>query len=111
MLPKGLEIGHIKRAIDKIESDLAEWIDLYHEQMNVFSAVVGIFGAKVLSSVSPYEKHRNPDTAQQRFPDLCRRGAGKPLLPKDCLEVKGSKRPYDLQSHYDHSGWYIVWRQ
>jgi hypothetical protein len=26
------------------------------------------------------------------------------------LESKGSKRPWELQSHYDHPGWYIVWR-
>jgi hypothetical protein len=109
-LPKGLEHGHIRRAIDKVEEELAGWIDLYHEQMNVFSAVVGIAAARVLSSVSPYEKNRNPDTAQQRFPDLLRRGASKPPSPHDCLEVKGSKRAYELQSHYDHAGWYIVWR-
>ncbi|MGH2592680.1 MAG: hypothetical protein ACRDGG_04135, partial [Anaerolineae bacterium] len=30
--------------------------------------------------------------------------------PYECLESKGSKRPWALQSHYDHSGWYIVWR-
>lgn len=101
---------HIRRAIDKVEGDLADWVDLYHEQMNVFSAVVGIAAARVLSSVSPYEMNRHPDTAQQRFPDLCRRGAGKPLSPRDCLEVKGSKRAYEIQSHYDHAGWYIVWR-
>ena len=41
--------------------------------MNVFSAIVGIFGTKALDSVSNYEKHRNVDTAQQRFPDLRRR--------------------------------------
>jgi hypothetical protein len=26
------------------------------------------------------------------------------------LESKAIKRPWALQSHYDHSGWYIVWR-
>jgi hypothetical protein len=26
------------------------------------------------------------------------------------LESKGSKRPWAIQSHYDHPGWYIVWR-
>jgi hypothetical protein len=26
------------------------------------------------------------------------------------LESKGSKRPYAIQSHFDHPGWYIVWR-
>ncbi len=26
------------------------------------------------------------------------------------LESKASKRAWAIQSHYDHSGWYIVWR-
>jgi hypothetical protein len=26
------------------------------------------------------------------------------------LESKASKRPWAIQSHYDHPGWYIVWR-
>jgi hypothetical protein len=26
------------------------------------------------------------------------------------LESKGSKRPWSIQSHYDHAGWYIIWR-
>jgi hypothetical protein len=26
------------------------------------------------------------------------------------LESKGSTRPWALQSHYNHAGWYIVWR-
>ena len=44
------------------------------------------------------------------FPDLCRRGASLPLRPEDSLESKGSSRPWAIQSHYDHSGWYIIWR-
>jgi hypothetical protein len=31
-------------------------------------------------------------------------------LPNECLESKASKRPWTLQSHYDHPGWYIIWR-
>ncbi len=79
-------------------------------QANVFSAVVGIYGTKALDAISNYEKHRNTDTAQQRFPDLKRRGSGPEPSPEHCLESKGSKRPWELQSHYDHPGWYIVWR-
>jgi hypothetical protein len=26
------------------------------------------------------------------------------------LESKGSTRPWAIQSHYDHPGWYIIWR-
>lgn len=109
-LPSGLEISAIRKAIDYIERQLTDFAELYFEQSNVFSALVGMFGTKALDSVSNFEKHRHTYTAQQRFPDLCRRGAKKPLGPNDCLESKASKRPYAIQSHYDHSGWYIIWR-
>jgi len=108
-LPHGLEVSAIRRAIDYMERELGELVEIYHEQANVFSAIVGIFGTRALHSVSNYERHKHADTAQQRFPDLCRKGCGKPT-PKDCLESKGSKRPWAIQSHYDHAGWYIVWR-
>src|SRR6059036_3832984 len=104
-LPPGLEVGAIRRAIDYIERELVALIDLYYEQANVFSAVVGIFGTRALDSFSAYEKHRHVHTAQQRFPDLCRRGCNPD--PIHCLESKGSKRPWAIQSHYDHAGWYI----
>ena len=109
-LPQGLTLAAIRRAIEYIERELAELVEIYYEQMNVFSAIVGIFGTKALDSVSSYEKHRNVDTAQQRFPDLRRRGSGPNPTPNDSLESKASKRPWALQSHFDHPGWYIVWR-
>jgi hypothetical protein len=71
--PPGLEIDAIRRAIDYVESTLAEFWEIYLEQANVFSALVGIFGTKALDSLSSYEKNRHPDVAQQRFPDLLRR--------------------------------------
>jgi len=109
-LPPGLDTSAIRRAIDYIERELAEFVDVYYEQANVFSALVGIFGTKALDAFSNYEKHRHIDTAQQRFPDLKRRGSGNTPLPNECLESKASKRPWAIQSHYDHAGWYIVWR-
>lgn len=108
--PPGLEIDAIQRAIHYIEGGLADFLEVYLEQANVFSAIVGIFGTKALDSVSNYEKHRHLHTAQQRFPDLCRRGCSRPPDPNHCLESKGSKRPWSIQSHYNHSGWYIIWR-
>ena len=57
-LPPGLALAAIRRAIEYIERELAELVEIYHEQMNVFSAIVGIFGTKALDSVSSYEKHR-----------------------------------------------------
>ncbi len=110
LLPAGLTVSAIRRAIDFIEKELVELVDLYFEQANVFSAVVGIFGTKALDSVSNFEKHKHSFTAQQRFPDLCRRGAKSPLSSNDCLESKASKRPHAIQSHFNHSGWYIIWR-
>lgn len=109
-LPKDLTTGHIARAIDYIEKQLTELIDIYHEQANVFSGIVGIYGAKALHAFSPYEKHKHLDTAQQRFPDLRHKKSKIPPEPELSLESKGSKRPWELQSHYDHLGWYIVWR-
>lgn len=109
-LPPGLDIAAIRRAIEYIERETAHFVELYSEQANIFSALVGMFGTRALDSVSNFEKHRHAYTAQQRFPDLCRRGAHQPLTPNDCLESKASKRPYAIQSHFDHAGWYIVWR-
>lgn len=108
-LPKGLEPIHIKKAVEYVERETAELVDLYLEQANVFSAIVGIFGVKALHAVSPYRKHKHPDVAQQRFPDLSLGGMLNPP-PDLALESKGSSRPWAIQSHYDHPGWYVVWR-
>jgi hypothetical protein len=62
-----------------------------------------------LDALSPYKKHKHPDIAQQRFPDLSLRGRLNPI-PEHALESKASTRPWASQSHYNHSGWYIVWR-
>lgn len=109
-LPSGLTIPAISRSIDYVESELKDLVEIYFEQMNVFSALVGIMGAKALDSFSQFEKHRHTDTAQQRFPDLIRRGAGTNPSANDSLESKASKRAWAIQSHFDHPGWYIVWR-
>jgi hypothetical protein len=109
-LPSGLTTTAIQKAIDYIEKGLADLVEIYLEQANVFSALVGIYGAKALDATSVYEKHRHLDLAQQRFPDLRKKGSGQNPGPLVSLESKASKRPWALQSHYDHSGWYIVWR-
>jgi hypothetical protein len=84
--------------------------EIYFEQMNVFSAVVGIFGTRALDQHSVYEKVRHLDVAQTRFPDLRHRNSPRRGSPRYVLESKASKRPWAVQSHYDHEGWYIVWR-
>jgi len=108
-LPRGLDVIHIEKAIDYVEREAGELVELYYEQANVFSGIVGIFGVKALDAFSPYKRHKHPDVAQQRFPDLSLRGKLNPP-PEQALESKGSIRPWAIQSHYDHPGWYIVWR-
>ena len=110
LLPPGLTTIAIQKAIEHIERGLIDLIDIYIEQANVFSALVGIYGVKALDATSVYEKNRNLDLAQQRFPDLRKKGSGANPPAIHSLESKASKRPWALQSHYDHSGWYIVWR-
>ena len=39
-LPKELRLTHIVKAVDYVEGRAAEFVDLYYEQANVFSAVV-----------------------------------------------------------------------
>ncbi len=108
-LPKGLEPIHIRKAVDFVELHVLELVELYYEQANVFSGIMGILGAKALDAVSPYKRHKHPDVMQQRFPDLSLGGQLNPP-PELALESKGSTRPWAIQSHYDHPGWYIVWR-
>jgi hypothetical protein len=108
-LPPELKITHIREAIEHVEGRADELIDIYFEQANVFSAIVGILGIQALHALSPYKKHKHPDIAQQRFPDLSLGGKLNPP-PQHALESKGSTRPWALQSHYNHPGWYIVWR-
>ena len=108
--PPGLTVAAIRNATDYIERELAELLDIYFEQANLFSGLVGIYGTRALDVHSVYEKHRNRDLAAQRFPDLSRRGSGDAPSAQDSLESKASIRPWALQAHYDHPGWYIVWR-
>jgi len=109
-LPPGLTVAAVRKSIEYIEREAKGLVELYFEQANVFSGVVGILGTRALDAFSVYEKSRHADLAQQRFPDLRRRKASPSLSPRDCLESKASKRAWAVQSHYDHEGWYIVWR-
>jgi len=108
-LPQDLTPLQVKKAVQIIEKQASEWVELYFEQANLFSGIISLLGARALHAVSPYKKHKHPDIAQQRFPDLSLNGMLNPP-PKFAVESKGSSRRWALQSHYDHSGWYIVWR-
>jgi hypothetical protein len=92
-LPPELKISHIREAIEHVEDRAADLIDIYFEQANVFSGTVGIVGVQALHALSPYKKHKHPDVAQQRFPDLSLRGRLNPPA-EQALESKGSTRPW-----------------
>lgn len=109
-LPAGLTTTAIRKAIEYVERESSDFVDVYLEQANVFSALVGIYATRALDANSVYEKRRNLDEAQQRFPDLKKRGSGANPSPTESLECKASKRAWAVQSHYDHAGWYIIWR-
>ena len=109
-LPRGLTPSHINRVVASVENEVEQFVDVYFEQANVFSALVGIFAARAFSALTVYEKPRHADLAQQRFPDLKRRGAPDPPPPNDSLEIKASIRPWAVQAHYNHAGWYCVLR-
>ena len=51
-LPIGLEVSAIRRSIEFIETRLGEpdFIELYIEQANIFSALVSMFGTKALDT-------------------------------------------------------------
>jgi hypothetical protein len=51
-LPPGLTISAIRKSVDYIEKELAGLVDIYHEQANVFSALVGIYGVRALDTYS-----------------------------------------------------------
>ena len=108
-LPPALKVSHLREAIEHVEDRAAELVDIYFEQANVFSGIVGIIGIQALDALGPYKKHKHPDIAQQRFPDLSLKGKRNPP-PEQALESKGSTRCWALQSHYNHPGWYVVWR-
>ena len=67
-LPPELKITHIREAMEHLEDKTSELVDIYFEQANVFSGIVGILGIQALDALSPYKKHKHPDIAQQRFP-------------------------------------------
>ncbi|HRZ84226.1 MAG TPA: hypothetical protein P5069_17385, partial [Candidatus Hydrogenedentes bacterium] len=48
-MSRGLTVAGIRRAVDYMERELADWMDIYFEQANVFSAIVGILGAKAVA--------------------------------------------------------------
>lgn len=98
MLPDGLTTDIIREAVSVIEKKANLVPELYEVQPSAFSSVVSSFGVYALDAVSPY-KRRQPATA---YPDLWFNGVG--------LESKASTRRFAVQSHFNHAGWYVIWR-
>jgi hypothetical protein len=109
-LPPGLTAIAVKKAVAYIERELSDNVDWYFKQPAVFKILARVLATKALDANSVYEKRKHKDKAQTQFPDLKRRGSGEPPAPEASLECKASKRPWAVQSHYDHAGWYIIWR-
>src|SRR5437773_10145416 len=106
-LPPELKITQVGEAIEHVEGKATELDDIYFEQANVFSGIVGILGIQALHALSPYKKHKHPDVAQQRFPDLSLRGKLNPP-PAQAVESKGSTRPWGATIPLQSSG--LVYR-
>lgn len=51
-LPPGLSLTAIRRAVEFIERELGDLVEIYYEQANVFSALVGIYGGKAVPANS-----------------------------------------------------------
>ena len=50
-LPPALSVAHIRNAIAFVEEKAEDLIDLFFEQANIFSGVVGILGVRALDSL------------------------------------------------------------
>jgi hypothetical protein len=85
-----LTIPHLRNAIDWVEEQAGDLVDVYQELRNVFITLVGIFGVKPLDSFSPYKKHKRHDVAKHRLTSL--RGRLTPRVIQ-AVEPKGSMRP------------------
>ena len=87
-LHPSLNVGHLARVIASVEHEVDQFVEVYFEQANVFSALVGIFAARAFSSLTVYEKPRHTDLARQRFPDLKRRGSTDLPSSNDSLKSR-----------------------
>ena len=67
-LPPGLTIPAIRKAVEYAERELPDLIDIYSEQANVFSAVVGIYAAKGLDVNSVYKRAGTPTSHNSGSP-------------------------------------------
>jgi hypothetical protein len=45
-LPPELKITHLREAIEHVEDKATELVDIYFEQANVFSGIIGILASK-----------------------------------------------------------------
>ena len=87
-LPKELKPIHIEKAVAHVEKECADLIDIYFEQPNVFSAIVGIFGIRALHAEG---KGGRTHTFGVKKPSKILKGCAAYELPG--IGIKNSK-PY-----------------
>ena len=108
-LPGGLTATQVRRAAQRLQRDLVDFAELCRTR--AFPSVVAHFGAQAIARISAYETQQAVAGRAEpmRAARLVHTGRGS-ISAHNYLESKGSKRPWAIQSHYDHPGWYIVWR-
>jgi hypothetical protein len=96
-LPDGLTAAIIRDAVVIVEMKANLVPELYEVQPSVFSSAMSTFGVYALDQIGPYRR-----LVATKYPDLAMNGIG--------LESKASTREWAVQSHYNHAGWYVIWR-
>lgn len=93
-LPPGFGgVAVIRRAIEYMERELADFVDIYYEQANVFSAIVGILGTKALDSFSNWKSFPT-NTKPSSVSPTCAGGAAAMLRnPRIVLKAKPASVP------------------
>jgi len=101
LLPPGLTITAMRKAIEYDGHEHANLAELYFVQANIFSALVRIHATKALDANSVYEKQRRVGLAQQRFPHLKTRESGPEPSPRQSPQDGRSlvKEPLDESDH------------
>ncbi len=107
----GIQVAAMQNIIDKVEEVASDYIDVYLDQRNLFSALVGAFAIRAIADHTVFDRNPHRYRAQQYFPDLTPHGQDPAnLRPTSYLEVKASKRTWSLDAHGNHEGWYMVFR-
>jgi len=110
VLPPGLDPKAVCPCVRYVQNHLTDFPPVVYRKPKLLNAIVRILGKRALARYSEYETIHPTQSALRMFLGLRHCGAGNNPSPNESLESKASKRPWAIQSHYDHPGWYIVWR-